>query len=373
MRQISVGNPLVAMVSDVHFGEHQNNPIFLDMQIKWFINDLLPSLKEKGIQILFVLGDLFHNKETTNNLVRQRVYDLFREELKDITIVVSLGNHDLYFRDRREVNGLHGLKDIPNVKVIEKVVSLKLGKADIAIVPWMIDSKREEDIASIVAIKPDVVFGHFAFAGFAFNRLYPARHGEDAQGFSEAVKGVSRVYSGHYHTQSQKTFGEARFQYLGAPFQYTRIDEGEVKGWWTLNLDTLEDEFIPSKGITEFVRVSYPFAGTEDDLVSIVAGNIVEVDVPVTEFSTKGFGKFMDKLNSFGPYRSEAKLIGAEAKSPSSMSEGRTEEEVAEPLTPLDLIRDYIGTQSNYSEEYRLTLMAEMSKVYADASSSELA
>lgn len=363
------------MVSDVHFGEHQNNPNFLNMQISWFVNDLLPSMKERGIKVLFILGDLFHNKEMTNNLVKQRVYDMLKNEFKDITIVVTLGNHDLYYRDSRAVHSLHGLRDIPNVKLIEKVMSLTINNARIALVPWLVKPERENDIGAIVAIKPNVVMGHFEFAGFSFNRLYPARHGDDARAFASVLEGVKDVFSGHYHTQSEQTFSGATFQYLGAPFQYTRIDVGEVKGWWAYDTIGLTKEFIPSKGITQYVTINYPFDGTDAELSSIVKGNIVEVDVSTDHFSSKPFAKFMDKLNTLEPYKSEAKLIGMEKNAPSSMKDktvNQEQNENAEPATALDLIRDYIESQ-DYSEDMKLSIMAEMNNLYSEASASEMA
>lgn len=365
---------LVAMVSDVHFGEHQNNPNFLEMQINWFVNDLLPSLNERGIKILFILGDLFHNKEMTNNLVKKRVYDMLKNEFKDITVVVTLGNHDLYYRDRRDVHSLHGLRDLPNVKLIEKVMSLNIGNARIALVPWLTKPERENDIGAIVAIKPNVVMGHFEFAGFSFNRLYPARHGDDATAFSSVLEGVKDVFSGHYHTQSEQTIGGVAFQYLGAPFQYTRIDAGEEKGWWVYDTDQLTKEFVPSKGITQFLTINYPFEGTDAELLSIVKGNIVEVDVATDHFSSKPFAKFMDKLNSLEPYKSEAKLVGIEKNAPDTMKEknGTQEAVNAEPATALDLIRDYIDSLE-YSEDMKLTVLNEMTILYTEASASELA
>jgi DNA repair exonuclease SbcCD nuclease subunit len=375
MREESVGAKMIGMVSDVHFGEHQNNPRFLDMQINWFVNELLPQLNERGIKVLCILGDLFHNKEHTNKLVIQRVYDMFKHDFRNIRVVISLGNHDLYYRDSREVHSLHVFRDLSNVVVVEKIQSVNMGKATYAIVPWLIPSEKETDLATIGAINPDVVLGHFEFSGFSFNRLYPARHGDDAFQFAQSASNVKKWYSGHYHTQSQREINGASFQYLGAPFQYTRIDAGEIKGWWIHNTETLEDEFIPSKAITKFVTVSYPFGGTSEELELIVRGNIVEIEVKTEDFSSKAFGKFIDAVNSLDPYRSEAKLVGVEVNAPSSMKKTSQAKETGEeeaPKTALDLIYEYMDTL-NLPEETSLTLQAEMSKLYSEASSSELA
>ena len=359
----------VALISDVHFGEHQNNDQFLAMQIAWFREELLPALRERGIRVLFVLGDLFHNKETTNNLVKSRVYDMLRDDFKDFKVIVSVGNHDLYYRDRHDVTALHALRDLPNVKIVDKVTRVALGTSVLAVVPWIIDKERE--MAAIASLSPDVVLGHFAFAGFAFNRLYPSRHGEDADSFRMALQSVRKVFSGHYHTQSRRELGTCSFQYLGAPFQYTRIDEGETKGWWVLDTDTLEEEFVPSKKIIRFVRVRYPYTGNDDQLTELVSSNVVEVEVTTTDFSTKPFAKFMTYVETLRPYRCEAKLLGSEVGAPSRLIEEQREEG-EEPRTILSFIEEFVRTQVEGDAEYKLTLMGELNNLYGEASSVEL-
>lgn len=369
---IQLNEKYIALLSDVHFGEQQNNPKFLERQINWFANELLPELYNRNIKTLFILGDLFHNKEYTNKLIGQRVFELFKDVFSNINVYIIIGNHDLYYRDDLTVHSLHVLKNIPNVHILEDIMEIKIGKYKYVLTSWLIQNKKEEMLTRISQLNPDVIFGHFELSGFSYNRLYISKHGDDANHYIELFPNVKKIYSGHYHTQSKQRIKNIDFQYLGAPFQYTRIDANDTKGWWVLNTETLEDEFVQSKDIIKFISINYPNDLLENELKNQVCGNIIDIIVSTDKFLSKEFNKFIDLVNSYNPYRCETKLIGDEVNVKQEIKKReRDENEDASNRNVLDLIFDYIDTL-NLSKDIEIPLKKEMTMLYNEAESYDL-
>lgn len=73
----------VALLTDTHFGMRKNRDIFLDSQIRFFNEVFVPYLKDNNIKDVFILGDLFDNRNTLNIMTKNEVFNLFDTILKD--------------------------------------------------------------------------------------------------------------------------------------------------------------------------------------------------------------------------------------------------------------------------------------------------
>lgn len=287
----------VALITDMHMGVHKSSPIFLKSQIAFFKNQFAPYLKANGIETIFMLGDLFDNRQAINVYVYNEVYKLFDEILRDFKIHVICGNHDIFYKTTVSVNSLKFLNLFDNVKVYEDVELLNIENRGILMVPWQVDNTEFRNRIANKNIHCDVCMGHLEVVGF---KMTNDRSDACAAGIPSQVlfENYSLTFSGHFHHRSKKTFGDSVIQYIGNPFHLTRHDIGEDRGFCILNLEDLSYEFVTNSESLRYVEIQYPNAFTEKD----IAGNVVDVNVVYDEnYNEDLVQKYLNAIEKMHP------------------------------------------------------------------------
>ena len=91
---------------------------------------LRDELKKKKIKDIFISGDFFHYRaEIAVNTIHLATDILTL--WKSFNIVMLIGNHDSYYKDRIDVNSLSILNGWKNITVIEKPVQVNSFDKDI--------------------------------------------------------------------------------------------------------------------------------------------------------------------------------------------------------------------------------------------------
>ena len=94
----------IAVVSDLHFGVHQNNQTWHTIAIdfaKWFKKQLI----KNKIQDIVICGDINNDRNEISVNTMHVVNQIFKL-WKDFNIKIIIGNHDAYYKDRCDVNSL---------------------------------------------------------------------------------------------------------------------------------------------------------------------------------------------------------------------------------------------------------------------------
>ena len=108
-KDIFINSNNVCCISDMHIGVHQNSTLWHNITIEW-ARWLADDLRKKGITDIIISGDVFHYRHeiavNTIHIVTQ-ILNIW----KDFNIVLLVGNHDAYYKDRSDVNSLSILKD----------------------------------------------------------------------------------------------------------------------------------------------------------------------------------------------------------------------------------------------------------------------
>lgn len=287
----------VALITDVHFGCHKSSPIFLKSQIDFFANQFAPHLKENNIDTIFILGDLFDNRQTINILVYNEVFKLFNETLKDFKIHLICGNHDIFYKTAVDTNSLKFLNLFPNVTVYEDIELLNIANRKILLVPWQIDNEQFRLRVANKNIHCDVCMGHFEVIGFKMNNEYSdaCEGGIPVQSFFD---NFDITFSGHFHHRSRKTLNKSVVQYIGNICHLTRHDINEDRGFCILNLDDLSYEFITNTESLRYVEIEYPNKYTKED----IAGNVVDVHVTYDEnYNEDLVQKYLNDIEKLKP------------------------------------------------------------------------
>jgi hypothetical protein len=135
------------------------------------------------------------------------------------------GNHDLYYRDRRDVQSVAWAGYLPNVHLINDIFS----EGDVTICPWLVG----DEIKQVKKIKSKYTFGHFELPNFYMNAqvLMP----EHAGGVTvDDLSNIGQVFSGHFHKRQSRS----NIWYIGNAFPHNYADAGDdARGMMILEWD----------------------------------------------------------------------------------------------------------------------------------------
>tara|TARA_X000000950_G_scaffold242306_1_gene296527 strand:- start:8175 stop:9179 length:1005 start_codon:yes stop_codon:yes gene_type:complete len=199
-----------ACFTDIHFGlknnsrQHNND---CETFVKWFIDEA----KKFGAETCIFLGDWHHHRSSINiSTLNYSISNLKRlSENFEKTYFIT-GNHDLFYRDKREISSVIFANEIPNIEVVNEI----LVKDDVAVIPWLVGNEWKK----IKKIKCKYMFGHFELPNFKMNAMVEMPdHGEIQ---TEHFSHIERVFSGHFHKRQHK----GNISYIGNPFAHNYAD-----------------------------------------------------------------------------------------------------------------------------------------------------
>tara|TARA_Y100000310_G_scaffold113783_1_gene112240 strand:+ start:59 stop:1126 length:1068 start_codon:yes stop_codon:yes gene_type:complete len=242
----------IALISDTHFGARNDNQLFLDNFTSFFENVFFPTLKERGIKTIIHAGDLLDRRKFINfntlSKVREKVMEPLKEE--NIEMHCILGNHDTFYKNTNELNSLKELfsDKYENFHLHEKPITLNFDGMDIALLPWVNKENYSSSIDFVNSTCAQWLIAHLELDGYEVLRGIKYDGGMNPKIF----KRFEQVLTGHFHCKQEK----GNIIYLGAPYQITFSDVNEPKGFWILDTDTRELEFIDNKQCL-FYTLSY--------------------------------------------------------------------------------------------------------------------
>ena len=200
-----------ACFTDIHFG-YKNNSREFNNDCEEFIIWFIEKAKAEGAETCIFLGDYHHNRAGVNvSTLNYSVSNLQRLSDAFENVYMIMGNHDLYYREKREIHSLPYANLFENVHLINDGV-VEMG--GVALVPWLIG----DEWRAMKKVKSKYVFGHFELPYFKMNAMVemPDHGGLKADHFN----GPEYVFSGHFH--KRQTSGHV--QYLGSPFPLNYAD-----------------------------------------------------------------------------------------------------------------------------------------------------
>ena len=120
------------------------------------------------------------------------------------------GNHDLYYKDKRDVNSTAFAKHIPGITFIDEITTIE----DVTIVPWLVGDEWKQ----ISNIKSKYLFGHFELPSFYMNALVKMPDHGDLR--AEHFKHQEYVFSGHFHKRQH----QGKISYIGNAMPHNYAD-----------------------------------------------------------------------------------------------------------------------------------------------------
>lgn len=234
----------VALITDQHFGARNDSIYFLDFYEKFYQNVFFPTIDEKGIKTIFILGDTFDRRKYVNFYTFQRTKKMFFDEIKkrDIGVFMLVGNHDTYFKNTNEVNSVSLLvADYDKINIIHEPQTIEYQGVKVCMIPWICAENEQKSLAELQNTDAKICMGHFEIAGFAMYRGAPSYEGLNRELF---VPKFDITFSGHYHHKSAGHHNQKYIHYLGNPYELTWQDYDDARGFHLFDMDTLKLEFV---------------------------------------------------------------------------------------------------------------------------------
>jgi hypothetical protein len=120
------------------------------------------------------------------------------------------GNHDLYYKDKRDIHSVEFGKYIPGVTIVHKPMTI----GDVTMCPWLVGDEWK----TIGKKGGKYIFGHFELPSFFMNAMVQMPdHGEIQL---DNFKSYELGFSGHFHKRQQK----GNMIYIGNAFPHNYAD-----------------------------------------------------------------------------------------------------------------------------------------------------
>ena len=220
----------VACFTDLHVGLKGNSATHLQ-DCEEFVDWFIKTANEEGCETAIFMGDWSHNRNSLN-LFTLNTSLILLEKLGAAfeNFYWFPGNHDLFYKDKRDIHSSAFGRHIPGVTVVEGVTTI----GETTLVPWLVSDEWK----TISQVKSKYMFGHFELPLFYMNAMVQMPdHGElQASHF----KHQDYVFSGHFHKRQQRD----KIVYIGNAFPHNYADAGDdARGMMTLEWGS-EPKFI---------------------------------------------------------------------------------------------------------------------------------
>lgn len=227
----------ILITADIHFGlEQKLNDIL------WAVRTMREYAAQNGINEVYVLGDLFHDREKLNIEVLSSVYR-FLDEAKEKYAqkwTIFPGNHDMYLRHSWDISALNALNKVS--VIIDNIKLLNISNRRFWIVPFIQHEQSYMKIINSLESKykdGDILLTHIGVNSASLNVCYLLKNWNIVD-FSKSK--FNTVISGHFHCHQNA--GRGNVWYPGSPIPF-RFDEGMVPhGFIEFNIDDNDIKFI---------------------------------------------------------------------------------------------------------------------------------
>ena len=202
-----------AVCTDIHFGLKSNSQTHNDdclNFIRWFIE----TAKAEGCETCFFTGDWHNNRAALNILTLNyslRALEYMNDNFSAVYFIP--GNHDLYYRDKRDVQSVEWARHLPNVHICNDWFA----SGDVVIAPWLVG----DDHKKLLKKKGKYCFGHFELPGYYMNAMVQMPDVGEAR--REDFVGFEKVFTGHFHKRQSAN----NITYIGNCFPHNYADDGD--------------------------------------------------------------------------------------------------------------------------------------------------
>lgn len=248
--EIMIKNKEIMVIGDLHLGNNLDSAVYHDIALnyaKW-IKD---QCTQNGIYDLLFLGDIFHNREEIGTNTLHTAYEFFTI-LSNFNIIIILGNHDLYYKDKTDITSTSVFRGWNNITIISEKMQHEFGeptnKSDtivpLCFCPWGYTT----DIP-----KCSILFGHFELETFKHSSVKLCEHGVKPE---YLLSVAPLIFTGHFHERQEREYKNGKIIYVGSVFEQNWGETDTDKGVYILDIVTGEYRFIKNTISPIHIKIS---------------------------------------------------------------------------------------------------------------------
>lgn len=270
--------------SDLHIHAHKDRVDRLQDCID-VLNWIFEEAKKNDCKYIFFLGDLFHERARIDVKNYIKTFETFMTHMlhdaADREMYLLVGNHDMYHKERWDINSIKPLTAIPKVHIIDRPQRTIIDGKSIDWMPHTENPVKElKDLKSHNPDKGDILFGHLSVNGALLNLCFGTKADVVVEHDNEMIPVDVTVFDdwkhtflGHYHG-AQKL--NEKVEYVGSPLQLTFGEAFQEKHIIILDLQTLEKKYIKNDFSPKHLIVSPKDIADENYSLD---GNFVRISV----------------------------------------------------------------------------------------------
>jgi len=347
----------VWVLGDVHFGVRANSVEWLNIQKDFFENLFLPTLK-KHVQpgdVLVQVGDTFDNRQSINIKVLNYAVNLFERLGEILPTYVICGNHDIWAKKSNEITSIDTLKWIPNVQVYTDCKTFNWSGRKVLLMPWRKDPDHEAETLAEY-LDANIVFCHSEVSGVKLNSKVKNEHGTPPNSYDR----YDRVYSGHIHYRQE----QGKLLLVGTPYELTRSDSGNVKGFYLSDLSTMEETFFENHVSPKFLKynITQIYDMPLGHFKKHIENNFVDLYVPSKIATTNSLSHLVNKIQNIGR-KLEPTIYNEDNYIDKDMYDIDEIEEMYKNYNIMTLCNSYVEGMG-YDDEMKQRLKARLKDLY---------
>lgn len=312
-----VGKSLI--FTDLHIGLKNDSLSRLSI-INKVILELITAINKNDVKNIIFLGDLFHSRSFLNVNTINVALEIVRTLASAISgkFVLIVGNHDIYYKSKTDVNSVKIFESIPNVVIVDTKLEALLNGQNALFVAW------EADLSDIPDNHYNYVFGHFNVSSQYLIKSYISENkskklsaqkitldliergiqfvnceevskiiketdksnkssSEDLRQYfgsyiDKALEKGGKIYSGHIHSPKTFRIKGRYFEFVGCPYEQTFADIGLELGYLIFDENNSSKKFIIS-GTPKHIIIKL------SDILALMKAKNCKVREALEEFS----------------------------------------------------------------------------------------
>ena len=305
--------------SDLHIGLRGDNIGRLEICEKT-VDNIIKLVTKLQLKYVVFGGDLFHSRTALNVNTINVAIRLIEKLAEHVTIFMILGNHDIHYKNVKDVHSIKIFNNMKNVHIISEPSELLINDSyKLLMVPWNSDISNYEDESF------DCLCGHFDFSPKYLIASYIEEQSKEYDrgniltdlikndidqymtdpsqlykedmtelisvdkpkssryigSFVDKCKIGGTVFSGHFHGRKEFDVKNRNFIIIGAPFEQNFGDIGKGFGFYLQDIKNNKTRFIENKGIPKHKELKVSEVNDTYDFSSCT-GNYVRLIIDTT-------------------------------------------------------------------------------------------
>lgn len=176
--------------TDIHFGRNGNNPVSLNDNLD-FLRWAIDEGKTRGCDTMIFGGDWHDNRHSIHVSTMHASIEglqMLNDAFQKVWFIP--GNHDLFYRDRRDVSSIEFARHLPNITMLRDPTTID----GVTFLPWLVGDEHKR----LKFAKSRYTFAHLEVPGFLMNakvEMPDSPHAVHADAFASQ----ELVFTGHFH------------------------------------------------------------------------------------------------------------------------------------------------------------------------------